>query len=302
VGLNLVQFDLNLLVALDALLRERNVTRAGQRVGLSQPAMSGTLARLRELFRDDLLVRVGRNLELTPLAQELGEPLRQCIERIEDMIGHRRSFDPAQEKRSFTIAASDYAAFLLLPPLLERLNREAPGVTVKFTQLDTRSQELLADDRIDFVVMPSEIDTNNPGELLFIDRWVCVAWSRHPDLGKQMSAAQFCTLPHVGYALPENDGHSVADMHLSHLRISHPVAATTASFLMAPFLLRGTRLIAVAHQRLAQRVKDAADIRIFEPPYPMPDIHESLYWNPRHSAAPAHQWLRGIFADIARRI
>jgi LysR family transcriptional regulator, nod-box dependent transcriptional activator len=89
---NLVQFDLNLLVALDALLRERNVTRAGQRIGLSQPAMSGTLARLREVFHDELLVRVGRNLELTPLAQELCEPLRQCIVRIEDMMDHRRLF------------------------------------------------------------------------------------------------------------------------------------------------------------------------------------------------------------------
>jgi DNA-binding transcriptional LysR family regulator len=299
---NLVQFDLNLLVALDALLRERNVTRAGQRIGLSQPAMSGTLARLRDLFHDDLLVRVGRNLELTPLAQELGEPLRQCIERIEDMMDARRAFAPARENRSFTIAASDYAAFMLLPPLLDRLGREAPSVTVKFTQLDARSQELLTNDRIDFVVMPSEIETNNPGELLFIDRWVCAAWSGHPDLGDRLSAEQFCALPHLGYELPENDGHSVADVHLSHLQIRRRVAATTASFLIAPFLLRGTRLIAVVHQRLAERVKEAADLRIFEPPYPMPDIHESIYWNPRHAGTPSHCWLRAVFGEIARAL
>src|SRR5665213_3068404 len=167
--MNLVQFDLNLLVALDALLRERNVTRAGQRIGLSQPAMSGTLARLRELFRNELLVRVGRNLELTPLAQDLGEPLRQCIERIETMMDERRAFDPARERRIFTIAASDYATYLLMPHLLERLSCEAPDITVKFTQLTKHSFDLLDEDRIDFVIMPSEVETNNPGELLFID-------------------------------------------------------------------------------------------------------------------------------------
>lgn len=300
--MNLVQFDLNLLVALDALLRERNVTRAGQRVGLSQPAMSGTLARLREVFHDELLVRVGRNLELTPLAQELCEPLRQCIERIEDMMDHRRPFAPARENRSFTVAASDYAAFMLLPLLLDRLSREAPGVAVKFTQLDARSPELLASDRIDFVVMPSEIETNNPGELLFIDRWVCVAWSKHPELADQLSAEKFCALPHIGYELPENDGHSVADVHLSHLQIRRRVAATTESFLIAPFLLRGTKLITVTHNRLAERVRDAADIRIYDPPYPMPDIHESIYWSPRHGSTPSHRWLRSIFVEVARQL
>jgi DNA-binding transcriptional LysR family regulator len=301
-ALNLARFDLNLLVALDALLRERNVTRAGQRIGLSQPAMSGTLARLRELFHDDLLVRVGRNLEPTPLAQELYAPLRQCIERIEDMIDNRRSFSPARERRSFTIAASDYAAFLLMPALLDRLEREAPGITVKFSQLDGRSLELLNDDRVDFVIMPSEIETSNPGELLFMDRWICVAWSKHADLGEHLCAADFSTLPHLGYELPEHDGHSVADLHLAHLQIPRRIAATTESFLMAPFLLRGSRLIAIIHQRLAERVKEAADIRILEPPYPMPDIHESMYWNPRHSSTPSHRWLRSVFVEVARNL
>jgi DNA-binding transcriptional LysR family regulator len=300
--MNLVQFDLNLLIALDALLRERNVTRAGQRVGLSQPAMSGTLARLRELFRDDLLVRVGRNLELTPLAQELGEPLRQCIERIEDMIEHRRVFEPSREERTFTVAASDYAAYLLLPPLLERLTREAPGIVMKFTRLDARSLDLLSEDRVDFVVMPSEIETSHPGELLFIDRWVCAAWSKHPDLRKGLSKEEFGALPHLGYELPERDGHSVADYHLSLLQVRRHFAATTESFLAAPFLLRGTRLITLSHQRLAERVKAAADIRLFDPPYPMPDIHESIYWNPRHSSAAPHKWLRSLLVEVARAL
>ncbi|MGH6979966.1 MAG: LysR substrate-binding domain-containing protein, partial [Stellaceae bacterium] len=287
--MNLVRFDLNLLVALDALLKERNVTRAGQRIGLSQPAMSGTLARLRELFGDELLVRVGRHLELTPRAQELVEPLRQCIERIEDMIDHRRAFSASEERRSFTIAASDYATFLLLPPLLKRLESEAPGITVKFTRLNGNAMTELGEGRVDFVIMPSEIETSFPGELLFIDRWVCAAWSKHPDIGGRLTEKQYLALPHLGFEMPEGDGRSVADGHLSYLQVRRHIVATTESFLLAPFMLRGTRFVTLAHQRLAERVKAAADIRLLDPPYTLPDIHESIYWNPRHGGAPPHQ-------------
>src|SRR5579875_11372 len=156
-AMKLSQFNLNLLVALDALLRERNVTRAGESIGVSQPAMSATLARLRELFKDDLLVRVGRRLELTPLAGELIGPVRQCVMQIEDVIEHRRAFRPATEERSFIIAASDYASFLLLPPLLERLAADAPGIAVKFVRLDANAVEQLASGLLDFVILPSEV-------------------------------------------------------------------------------------------------------------------------------------------------
>jgi DNA-binding transcriptional LysR family regulator len=300
--MNLVQFDLNLLVALDALLRERNVTRAGQRLGLSQPAMSGTLARLRGSFHDDLLVRVGRHLELTPLAQELIEPVGQCIARIEDMIDHRRAFDPAREERVFTIAATDYATYLLMPPLLERLSREAPGMTLKFTRLHAKSMDLLGEGRIDFAILPSEIETHYPGELLFIDRWVCAAWSNHPDLGDGLTRDQYLALPHLGFEMPEHEGHSVAELHLADIEVRRHIVATTESFMLAPFMLRGTRFITLVHQRLADRVRAAADIRLYDPPYTLPDIHESIYWNPRHSGAPAHQWLRSRFVEVARAL
>src|SRR4051812_11588011 len=125
-AMNLSQVDLNLLVALDALLSERNVTRAGERVGLSQPAMSSALSRLRRLFQDELLVREGRVYELTLLAQELRDPLQNILEMIDQTIEKKPAFDPAVDKRTFTIVASDHMAFLVLQPLVRRLTMEAP--------------------------------------------------------------------------------------------------------------------------------------------------------------------------------
>lgn len=300
--MNLARFDLNLLLALDALLRERNVTRAGQLLGLSQPAMSGTLARLRDLFHDELLVRVGRQLELTPLAQELAAPVRQTIEGIERLVEHRRGFDPATEERSFTIAATDYAAFLLLQPLMERLTGEAPRVTVRFAQLNVKSLDLLSTDTIDFVIMPSEIRSNFPHQLLFTDRWACAVWARHPEIGRRMSERQYLALPHLAFNMPQPEGWSVADNYLASKNIRRRIAATTESFLLSPFMLRGTRLITLVHRRLGERVRKAAGIRLLEPPYPLPEIHESLFWNPRHESDPAHVWLRKVFVEVARSL
>ena len=300
--MKLSQFNLNLLVALDALLRERNVTRAGQSVGVSQPAMSATLSRLRELFRDDLLVRVGRRLELTPLAHELTDPVRRCVMQIEDFIEHRRAFDPATEARTFVLAASDYASILLLPRLLERLAAEAPGVAVKFVGLNTQSAELLAAGLLDFVIMPSEVQPNLPGQLLFIDTWVCAAWSGHPDIGATLSEAEYLAQPHLAFAMLQGEARSIADHHLEQVGIRRRIVATADSFLLIPAILRGSCLLALIHQRLAERVKDWADIKLLPPPYDLPDIHESLFWNPRHMSSPPHLWLRSLLAEVARTL
>src|SRR6185295_1207582 len=134
--MNLRQFDLNLLVALDVLLTERNVTRAGERLYLSQPATSGILARLRHAFHDELLVRVGRNLELTALATELVTPVRECVRSVEDLLNLRQPFSPESARWSFRIAASDYVVFLLLGSLLKTLTALAPNISVRFFALE----------------------------------------------------------------------------------------------------------------------------------------------------------------------
>src|SRR5262245_14686002 len=151
--MNLRQFDLNLLVALDVLLTERNVTRAGERLYLSQPAMSGILSRLRHLFNDELLVRVGRNLEPTAFAAQLAQPVHECVQRIEDLLNTQRPFVPETESRSFLIAASDYVVLLLLGPLVKRLTERAPNISVRFVSLTPAVGDRLAMGEIDFSIL-----------------------------------------------------------------------------------------------------------------------------------------------------
>ena len=290
--MNLSQFDLNLLVSLDALLMERNVTRAGQRVGLSQPAMSGTLSRLRELFRDELLVRVGRQLELTPLAEELAPQLRRQLQGVEDLLNARRSFIPEREQRTFSIAASDYVVFLLLQPLAARMAERAPGIRLQFVRLDTASTDRLGEDAVDFVIMPSYLQTPFPSQFLFSERWVCVAWSGNPRVGASLSEAQYLDLPHLAFSMPSEGAGSAADVHLSQLGVQRRIAAWTESFVLSPFLVRGTEMVTLVHERIARALVEAADARILAPPYALPELREVLLWNPRRTADPPHVWMR----------
>ena len=300
--MNLSQFDLNLLVSLDALLIERNVTRAGQRVGLSQPAMSGTLSRLRDLFKDELLVRVGRQLELTPLAQELAPQLRLQLQGVEDLLNARRSFIPSSEQRTFSIAASDYVVFLLLQPLVARMAEQAPGIKLRFVRLDTASIDRLGEDQVDFVIIPSYLQSPFPSVELFSERWVCVVWSGNARVGNTLTEAQYLALPHLAFSMPSEGAGSAADTHLSHLGVQRRIAAWTESFILSPFLVRGTEMVTLVHERVALALEPAADARIIAPPYDLPEIQEILLWNPRRTTDPPHVWMREQIMAAARQI
>jgi LysR family transcriptional regulator, nod-box dependent transcriptional activator len=300
---NLAQVDLNLLVALNDLLTERNVTHAGERLGLTQPAMSGQLARLRDLFKDELLVRVGRQLELTAVAQELVEPVRRVLGQIEDAIDRRRAFDPKAEVRQFTIAASDYATLLLFEPTSARLEGEAPGVTCAFTTVGEDSLERLDAGEVDFVIEPAEMKPRQPGRLLFKDRWVCALWAGNRDVGECLTRKNFLSLPHLGYRLNQRRGlASTAESYLAELGIRRRIVATTESFLLLPFLLHGSRLIALIQWRIAERFRKAAELRVFPPPFRIPDIHDSLFWCARNTSTPAHAWFRSLLIEVASRL
>ena len=186
--MNLRQFDLNLLVALDVLLTERNVTRAGERLFLSQPAVSGILARLRHAFQDELLVRVGRNLELTAFAADLAEPVHDAVRQIEDLLNLRRPFEPESAQWSFRVAASDYVVFLLLGTLLRSLTALAPNISVRFLALEPSAGERLAAGELDFAVLPEELEPSLPSLPLFEDSWVCAVWAGHAARARSIHA------------------------------------------------------------------------------------------------------------------
>jgi LysR family nod box-dependent transcriptional activator len=300
--MNLRQFDLNLLVALDVLLTERNVTRAGERLFLSQPAVSGILARLRHAFQDELLVRVGRNLELTAFAADLAVPVHDAVRQIEDLLNLRRPFEPESARWSFRVAASDYVVFLLLGTLLRSLTELAPNISVRFLALEPSAGERLAAGDLDFAVLPAELEPGLPSVPLFEDSWVCAVWSGHEHAGTQFTIEEFLALPHLSFRLAGPDHGSIAESHLAQMGFELKIVASTESFATAPFLLRETPFTTLVPRRLGERLEKAADIRLVELPLVIPPLREKLIWSPRYTASPAHSWFRARVAEVAQAL
>ncbi|HEY9475670.1 MAG TPA: LysR family transcriptional regulator [Mycobacteriales bacterium] len=293
--MNLRNVDLNLLVALDALLAERSVSRAGQRIGLSQPATSGALARLRKLFGDPLLVRVGRDLALTEGAENLVVPVREILTRIEQTIQQRPGFVPATDSRTFSISASDYATLVLLVPFLRALAVEAPGITINILPRSSDARRLLHTDQADLVIEPRELlgETEFPSRHLFGDRWLCAVDAGNPQVpGSRITWEQYLRLPHLIYSIGADQQLNLADQHLEALGVRRRIEITVESFLLVPFLLQGTPLASLVLERVARRLTIATNIRTLDPPLELPDINETMYWHPRHTTDPAHHWLR----------
>ena len=302
--MNLASIDLNLLVSLDAILDERHVTRAADRLGLTQPTMSHTLGRLRRLFDDELLIRIGRNYELTPLAQEIREPLRDILKQIEQTIERRPTFDPAVDQRLFTIAASDYATFLVLQPALRRMQDEAPGVRLEVHPLHPSSRLAVEAGDIDLAIFPAAIGPELPHESLFNDRWVAVAWSGNEEVHGSLSLEQYLKLPHVAYGsdLRNLEGAGILDRSIL---LRHPetnVAMMMSSFFMLPFMLSQTRYIAIVHERMALQLAQQGDFKILHLEFPTDHFTEAMYWHPRLTPDPAHRWLRTYLLDCTAAI
>jgi DNA-binding transcriptional LysR family regulator len=300
--MNLRQFDLNLLVALAALLKERSVTRAGERLHLSQSAMSSTLSRLRHVFGDELLVRVGRHLEPTALAAEIAGPVHDCVQQIETLINSKQSFAPEADSRLFLISASDYAVSLLLGPLVERLTEHAPNVSVRFHALEPTVGDRLAAGDVDFAILPAEFEPVFPSAPLFEDTWTCVAWAGHPTVGDRLTTEEFLALPHLGFSLFDAHHGSQADAHLARIGYERRIVASTASFAIAPFLVRGTRLVTIVPRRLAERLRHPAESKLLDLPVDMPPLCEKLVWNPRFTTSPAHAWMRKEIVQVAKAL
>lgn len=302
--MNLRNVDLNLLVVLDALLAERNVSRAGYRIGLSQSATSAALARLRHLFGDPLLVRKGRGLALTRAAEDLTVPLREVLGQIEQVLVERPRFEPATDTRTFSISASDYATLVLLAPFIRALAEEAPGITIHLLPRFRDVESVLKADQADIVVEPRELlgtaRSRFPSLPLFSDRWLCAVDAANPHFqGESLSLEQYRQAPHLVYGIGLDRQLNLADRHLERLGFQRRVEVTLESFLLVPFLLQGTEMVSVMLERAARLLSASTRVRTLVPPVDLPDIHEEMYWHPRHTADPGHRWLRERLTAVA---
>jgi LysR family nod box-dependent transcriptional activator len=302
--MNLTGVDLNLLVALDALIAERSVTRAADRLGLSQPGMSNALARLRKLFGDPLLVREGLTLVPTPRAEALRQPVQEALSLIQQALDDRPGFDPATDQATFVVSCSDYSLLMLIGPLVRRLAAEAPGLTIQVLPRAPDAVRLLRDGEADLVIEPVEImpDAGLPNLRLFADRWLCCVWDGNSEVGDSMTMETYLRLGHLVYSGVRGHPISLVDTQLAAAKVPRRIEFTVESFLLAPFLLQGTDLVTVVPERAAGHLRRTADVRFLEPPLHLPSITEMLWWNPRHTLDPAHAWLRARIAEIAAEL
>jgi len=299
----LASLDLNLLVALDALLSEQNVTRAGERLSLSQPATSAALKRLRTQFGDELLVRSGHRMVMTDFAASLREPLHGVLQQLATTLATRPRFDPAIDRRRFRIFANDYVGAVLLAPLVRDLALNAPAVsieTVTATQrLDVHLLETyLHEERLDLVIAAGALAGAERfrSEPLFEDRFVCVAGGAAPGLGTRLTRAQLAALPYLAYR--QGGARSFADDELDRAGLVRRPVLTVESFVLVPHILRGSTLVTMLQQRLCSAL--ALDgIRTLEPPVRLGRLTERAHWHPRSESDPASVWLRTRLAAVA---
>ncbi len=282
--------DLNLLPLLAALLEHRSVTRAAQAVGLTQPAMSNALGRLRRTLGDELLVRVGRESVLTARASALIGPVNLILETATNQVLTSPTFDPATSDRTFRIAAASAAALTVLPALSATLAASAPGVRLRVEAFEPSMVLTLSESTADVVLLPDVVPTTLPREPLYQEDWVVVADANNDRIGTTLTVDDLARLPHVVF---EWEGGRVgAQQVLAELIPDLVVQIVVFEFLMIPSVVRGTPMVALLQRRLAQRVAAQNGLRVMEPPIPLPTLGIDLVWNPRTTGDPGRAWLR----------
>ena len=298
--MNLAKVDLNLLVVFDALLAERHVTRAAARIGLTQPAASHALNRLRALFGDPLFVRSSQGMVPTPVALEAEPAIRSALEQVEGILRATRSFTPGESDRQFVLGLSDYAALVLLPRLVARLDEEAPGVTllvrstshdVGIPMLEDGSVELIAGNFPDPPTYMQE-------ELLYEDDFLCACRDDHAVVPRSPDLDCYLSLRHL-HVSTKGHPHGYVDAALAEKGLQRHVAATVGHFLMAPVLAGSSELVATEPRRLLESLGSHFALRLFRPPIEIPTFRVVQAWHVRCDVDPGHVWLRRILREVA---
>lgn len=299
----LAGLDLNLLVYLEAVLEERNVTRAGERLRVSQPAVSQALGRLRRHFGDPLLVRDGRASELTPLARSLYDDVTMTCRLAARVFAAQAAFDPMTAQREFTVLAADHTVAVLGPAVNRAWAGAGPGVRIQFRQIAVNAVAQLDDilRGVDGFVAPHSIMGGYPCLDLYADEWVTVAGRGNTVLGDraEVSLTDLAALRWVvSYHNPPRDIALIV-RELNERSIDPVVDVGLDSFQSVPFFVAGTDRIACLPRRLAQEMAPLADLLIRPLPFATPPLSEALWWHPTRDRDPGHQWLRSVLSQAS---
>ncbi len=298
---NIRNVDLNLLVALDALLDERSVTRAAERLSLTQPTVSGMLARLRDVFGDPLFVRTQRGLLPTPRAEDLTPLLKQVLADTATLVA-LETFDPKTADMTVSISVNDYMQVSLVIPFIKELRRRAPKIRLAvwplaIADLPTR----LTRGEVDLAItIPEFAIPDLHSRFLYEERYVCAVRNRHPIKGKRVTLEEFCRFDHVLVSPTGGAFEGPTDEALSKLGLNRHVALSVPSFLIIPEILQTDDFIAVVPERLLQGRTN--NLKVFAPPLDVPGFSVIAVWHPRVHKDPAHKWLRDLLVVVAQNL
>lgn len=305
--MHLQGLDLNLLIALDALLTERNVTRASERIHISQPGMSAALQKLRHHFSDQLLERIGRNMELTARGRALAEPVKSILSQIRDLSEESNRFDPGVAKRVFRISATTYCCELLAAPLIVALAERAPFVSVQFEELAPDTAERILDGQVDFAITISarlldKMDSHNEhfhSEKLFTDSFVVAIAKDNPHAEEVISFDELCAMGYVETRF----GGTIAGIseQLWRQQPRQPnISCWLPNFQLTLDTIGKTEMATILPSLLVALQGERYNVRALPVPFAMPILEERLYWHKRNDNDPGHRWMTETVRETVR--
>ncbi|WP_342651177.1 LysR family transcriptional regulator [Pseudomonas sp. REB1044] len=297
--MNLSKVDLNLFIVFDAIYTEANLTRAGQIVGITQPAVSNALSRLRETFNDPLFVRTAQGMVPTPMAQNIIGPVRNALALLRTSVQESRIFNPQQANKTFRISMTDLTEAVILPLLFQRLRRVAPAVVIEsFLGKRRETTKELAAGRLDFAVdAPLNTDPQVRHVKLMEDRYVCAMRQGHPQSGSTLTLEHYLGMTHIHISSRRN-GLGYVDLALGKMGVQRKVALRSQHYLMASQVLQQTDMVMTVPERFARRHQ----LRYLSLPVEIPPLETHLYWHESTDQDPANRWMREQIIELCQHV
>lgn len=300
------EIDLNLLIVFDAIMQERNVSRAADRIFRSQSAVSHSLSRLRDIFDDDLFLRISGGVEPTPRAKELAKGIGIALWEIQSTLDEYFIFDPKETERVFKVGMSDYTAFVFLPKLIKELRKLAPKASIKVSHVGNENvNSMVNSGEFDcFILGNAKVNSSQVKETrLFNDKMLGAMCRDNPNKEYPLTLERFLSMPHLQISTDKaSPGALDKALQERDKKLSRNIVATTPHYLVVPELLSGTDMVTVFGESILLAFSKSKHITLFEPPISLADVSISLYNNKRQSSDPANKWFRSIVLKISRMI
>ncbi len=298
-----MKYDLNLLPIFLALMEERSVTRAASRLGITQPALSNSLNRLRDMLRDPLFIRERYGIKPTQLAEEIAPTIEAALAQLDEVVVDQQDFDPAHAERQFLIAPNSYAELVLMPALVARLRQKAPGIKLRMTPFGNDLTETGVISGTTAMVLGRIVDPpdNLVVQHLMDDGLACVVRTDHPDVGESLSRDQYESLKHVN-VLPPGRIRAGLFQALGKHNLKREVAVSVTHFLAVPEMIAVTDYCATLPMQICRGLERDSRLRVLPSPVDLGSFPVELAWHARYRHDPAHKWLRTAIIETARSL